>query len=120
VVEVETLNQVVITKSVNGVEVGTLTELGILLGVKPSTILGWADKYKNFPKPVAEIKGAGRNGRSRLFPIDAVQAWHKKHIGTRKANEWASILSKLSQISKASPATYKIILEMIDEASGRK
>ena len=52
----ETLNQVVITKSVNGVEVGTLTELGILLGVKPSTILGWADKYKNFPSLLPKSK----------------------------------------------------------------
>lgn len=84
----------------------------------PSTILGWADRYKNFPKPVAIVKGAGRNGRSRLFPIDAVCAWHKKHITIRKANEWTSVLTKLSQISKSSPATYRIILEMIDEASG--
>ena len=84
----------------------------------PSTILGWVDKYKDFPKPVAIVKGAGRNGRSRLFPIDAVRAWHKKSEAKRKANEWTGILSKLSQISKRSPATYKIILEMIDEASG--
>jgi hypothetical protein len=118
VVKVENLNQVVITKSVNGVEVATLTELGILLGVMPSTILGWVDKYKDFPKSVAEVKGAGRNGRSRLFPIDAVRVWHKKHATTRKANNWTGVLTKLSQISKSSPATYKIILEMIDEASG--
>ena len=113
----ENLNQVVITKSVNGVEVATLSELGILLGVKPSTILGWVDKYKDFPKSIAEVKGAGRNGRSRLFPIDAVRAWHKKSETKRKTNDWTSVLSKLSQISKTSPATYKIILEMIDEAS---
>lgn len=85
--------------------------------MKPSTILMWVDKHKDFPKSIAEVKGAGRNGRSRLFPIDAVRAWHKKSGNKRKTNDWTSVLSKLSKISKSSPATYKIILEMIDEAS---
>lgn len=115
-------NLVEIKKLVNGVEVANLTELAVMAGVKSHTILTWIAKYKDFPKAVAEIKGSGRNGVSRLFPIDEVMDWVKAHAKKeRKANEWTTILSKLSHISKTSPATYKIILEMIDEASaGRK
>lgn len=114
-------NLVEIKKLVGGVEVANLTEIAGMAGVKPSTILTWIARNTDFPKPLAEIKGAGRNGVSRLYPIADVLAWVKAHAkSARKANEWTSILSKLSHISKNSPATYKIILEMIDEASGRK
>lgn len=113
-----TTNKVEIKKLVNGVEVGNLTEIATMLGVTPSTILTWIARNADFPKAVAELKGAGRNGVSRLYPLDEVRAWAKSNITKgRKANEWTSILTKLSQIAKSSPATYKIILEMIDEAS---
>jgi hypothetical protein len=113
-----TTNKVEVKKSVNGVEVANLTELATMLKVTPSTILTWASRYPDFPKAVAELRGAGRNGISRLYPIDEVKAWATKSRKTnRKGNEWTSILTKLSKIAKSSPATYKIILEMIDEAS---
>ena len=114
-------NLVEIKKLVGGVEVANLTEIAKMAGVKPSTILTWISRNTNFPKPLAEVKGSGRNGVSRLFPIDEVMTWVKEYgKAQRKTNEWTTILSKLSHISKTSPATYKIILEMIDEASGRK
>lgn len=114
-----TTNKVEIKKSVNGVEVANLTELATILKTTPSTILTWAGRYGDFPKPLAEMRGAGRNGVSRLYPIDEVKAWVSKtnRNANRKGNEWTSILTKLSKIAKSSPATYKIILEMIDEAS---
>lgn len=109
-----------IKKLVNGVEVANLTEIAVMAGVKPHTVLTWITRHKDFPKHIAEIKGSGRNGRSRLYPIDEVVAWTKEYSKRKHStgNEWTNILSKLSQISKSSPATYRIILEMIDEASG--
>ncbi len=113
-----TTNNVEIKKSVNGVEVANLAEIALMLEVTSSTVLTWQARNADFPKPIAEVKGSGRNGRSRLYSVDEVKAWSKSNLTKgRKANEWASILSKLSQIAKSSPATYKIILEMIDEAS---
>lgn len=112
-------NLVEIKKLVNGVEVANLTELAQMAGTTASTMLKWSAET-SFPASLGEIKGSGRNGRSRLFPIADVMAWVKKHRNTKRSgNEWSSLFRKLSVISKTSPATYKIIIEMIDEASAK-
>jgi len=111
------LEVVEVKKLVNGVEVANLSELAVMFGTQPATMLRWVEDT-TFPRAVAEIKGAGRNGRSRLFPIDEVREWVKANTTkSRKTNEWSSLFAKLSKIARTSPATYKIILEMIDEAS---
>ena len=113
------LNQVEVKRVVNGVEVANLSQLAVMFGKQPAKMLSWIEDT-TFPKPLAEVRGAGRNGRSRLFSVDEVREWVNTNTDKttgRKTNEWSSLFSKLALIAKSSPATYKIILEMIDEAS---